>query len=73
MEIMVSQLELLDVVSLISDLAKYGFNKESQGTIVEVLDPGIFLVEFDGDLELVLPVVKQEQLKLIWRKGLNTL
>ncbi|MEJ7849212.1 MAG: DUF4926 domain-containing protein [Pyrinomonadaceae bacterium] len=70
---MVLELELYDVVSLISDLEKAEFEIGTQGTIVQVLEPSVFLVEFDGDAELILPVVKQEQLKLVWRKGLKTL
>ena len=70
---MPSHFELLDVVSLTSNLSNERFLKGTQGTIVEVLEPEIFLVEFEGDDELVLPVVRQEQLSLVWRKGLNTL
>lgn len=70
---MESEFELFDVVSLNCDLAQGGFRKGTEGTIVEVLVLGVFMVEFDGDTELVLPAVKQEQLSLVWRKGLNTL
>ncbi len=61
-----------DVVSLKSDLTEHGFKAGTKGTIVEVLAKGVFMVEFDGDTELILPTVEQERLKLVWREGLTT-
>ncbi|MCC6327948.1 MAG: DUF4926 domain-containing protein [Acidobacteria bacterium] len=64
--------ELLDVVTLTCNIADGRFEKGTTGTIVEVLAPGVFMVEFDGDTELVLPAVKQGQLKLEWRNGMKS-
>lgn len=64
----VTELRQYDVVSLTSDLDGHDFAAGTQGTIVEVLAPNVFMVEFDGDTELVLPAVGSEQLKLEWRR-----
>jgi Domain of unknown function (DUF4926) len=43
-------MKLLDVVALISDVPKKALQRGQVGTIVEVLAPGVFEVEF-SDLE----------------------
>ena len=63
-----TEFQQYDVVSLTADLEPYGFTAGTQGTIVEVLAPSVFMVEFDADTELVLPAVGPEQLKLEWRR-----
>lgn len=63
--------ELFDVVTLTCSIDDGRFEKGTEGTIVEVLAPRVFMVEFDGDTELVLPAVRQEQLKLEWRNGVK--
>jgi len=54
---------LLDVVALTDDLPQEGLARGQVGTVVEILAPGIFEVEFADDLgrtyaELALPETK---------------
>lgn len=53
-----------DVVRLASNNAEYGFEIGTEGTIVEVLAQDVYMVEFEGDLELALPAVKEKDLEL---------
>lgn len=39
---------LLDVVALVEDLPEHGLQRGQVGTIVEVLAPGVFEVEFSA-------------------------
>lgn len=39
-------IHLLDVVALVEDLPQEGLYRGQVGTVVEVLAPGVFLVEF---------------------------
>ncbi|MFZ5593775.1 MAG: DUF4926 domain-containing protein [Pseudomonadota bacterium] len=43
-------MKLLDVVALTEDIAESGLSRGQVGTIVEILAPGVFEVEF-ADLE----------------------
>lgn len=54
-------IELLDVVALTKDLPKRGLRKGQVGTVVELLAPRVFEVEFSDDhgrtyASLALPV-----------------
>lgn len=44
-----SDIQLLDVVALIDDLPERGLRRGQVGTVVEVLAPGVFEVEFGDD------------------------
>lgn len=46
---MKQQLELLDVVALNVDISDKGLVRGQVGTIVELLSPGVFEVEFSDD------------------------
>jgi len=56
-----------DVVRLVSNGNEYGFEIGTEGAIVEVLAPDVYMVEFEGDLDLILPAVKKEDLALVSR------
>ena len=43
------RMKLLETVALLTDLPKEGLVRGQVGTIVEVLAPGVFLVEFSDD------------------------
>ncbi len=43
-------IQLLDVVALTDDLPERGLRQGQVGTVVEVLGPGVFEVEFSDDL-----------------------
>jgi hypothetical protein len=43
------QINLLNEVALIRDLPKQGLRRGQVGTVVEVLAPGVFEVEFSDD------------------------
>ena len=44
-----AELELLSVVALLTDLPASGLLRGQVGTVVEVLAPGVFEVEFSDD------------------------
>ena len=46
---MSQQIELLDVVALMHNLSEQGLIRGQVGTVVEVLSPGVFEVEFSDD------------------------
>jgi hypothetical protein len=46
---MKDDIHLLDVVALMEDLPEKGVRRGQVGTIVEVLRPGVFEVEFSDD------------------------
>jgi hypothetical protein len=46
---MPQQIELLDVVALMHDRPEHGLVRGQVGTVVEVLTPGAFEVEFSDD------------------------
>ena len=46
---MTSQIELLDVVALTVDLPERGLAQGQVGTVVELLAPGVYEVEFSDD------------------------
>ncbi len=41
--------QLLDVIALTADLQESGLRRGQVGTVVEVLEPGIYEVEFSDD------------------------
>ena len=43
------ELELLSVVALLDEVAEKGLKRGQVGTIVEVLSPGVYEVEFSSD------------------------
>ncbi len=43
------KIELLDVVALTEDLPQRGLQRGQVGTVVEILSPGVFEVEFSDD------------------------
>ncbi len=46
---MSSEIQLLDVVALTEDLTERGLRRGQVGTVVEILAPGVFEVEFSDD------------------------
>ena len=64
---MSAQIELLDVVALIVDVPEQGLVRGQVGTVVEVLSPGVFEVEFSDDqgrTYAMLPLKGQQLLVL---------
>jgi hypothetical protein len=49
MNTMKDDMHLLDVVALTEDIQEKGLRRGQVGTIVEVLGPGVFEVEFSDD------------------------
>ena len=43
------EIELLDVVALTTDVPSRGLRRGQVGTVVELLEPGVFEVEFSDD------------------------
>jgi hypothetical protein len=57
----------IDVVALTQDLPELGLNKGKTGTIVDISESGIFLVEFsneNGEM-IALESLKREQITLM--------
>lgn len=46
---MTARIELLDVVALMLDLPTQGLRRGQVGTVVDILSPGVFEVEFSDD------------------------
>jgi hypothetical protein len=44
-----NEIRLLDVVALINDLPERGLSRGQVGTVVELLAPGVFEVEFSDE------------------------
>ncbi|MEX0978990.1 MAG: DUF4926 domain-containing protein [Pirellulales bacterium] len=64
---MSQQIELLDVVALMHDLSEQGLMRGQVGTVVEILSPGVFEVEFSdeqGKTYAMLPLKADELLVL---------
>ncbi len=62
-----TQIELLDVVALTEELPAYGLARGQVGTVVEVLAPGVYEVEFsddDGQMYAELALRSQQLLVL---------
>jgi len=64
---MATDIRLLDVVALTVDLPQRGLRRGQVGTVVEMLSPGVFEIEFSDDqghayAELAL---KEEQLLIL--------
>ena len=64
---MIDNLKLLDVVALTEDLPKQSLFRGNVGTIVELLGPGVFEVEFvDNDGQTYAEIaLRSEQLILL--------
>lgn len=57
----------IDIVALIEDLPELGLNKGQMGTVVDISESGVFLVEFsneNGEM-IALESLKREQIDLI--------
>jgi hypothetical protein len=64
---MSKKIELLDVVALTTDVPERGLVRGQVGTIVELLKPGVYEVEFcdnDGRTYAMLPL-NEEQLMVL--------
>ena len=62
-----AQIRLLDVVALTEDIPDRGLLRGQVGTVVELLDPGAFEVEFvdnDGRTYAMLPLKSSQLLVL---------
>jgi hypothetical protein len=46
---MIRDIELLDVVALTADRPDVGLSRGQVGTVVEILEPGVFEVEFSDN------------------------
>ena len=64
---MTESIELLDVVALAQDMPEQGLLRGQVGTVVELLAPGVFEVEFSDDqgkTYAMLPVASNQLLLL---------
>ena len=71
---MEDRLEEIDVVALKCDLPEEGLVRGDKGTIVSVLAPGIFLVEFlheNSPITKALPQLREDQVELVWKQGIE--
>ena len=62
-----ADIHLLDVVALVADLPAQGLSTGQVGTVVEVLAPGVFEVEFvdnEGGTYALLTLAQQQLLRL---------
>jgi len=57
----------IDIVALTQDLPKLGLNKGQTGTVVDISELGVFLVEFSNEKgEMIsLESLKREQIVLV--------
>ncbi len=57
----------IDVVALTQDLPKLGLNKGETGTVVDISESGVFLVEFSNENgeAIALESLKREQITLV--------
>jgi endo-beta-N-acetylglucosaminidase D len=57
----------IDIVALTQDLPKLGLNKGQTGTVVDISESGVFLVEFSNEKgEMIsLESLKREQITLV--------
>jgi hypothetical protein len=57
----------INIVALTQDLPKLGLNKEQAGTVVDISESGVFLVEFSNEKgEMIsLESLKREQITLV--------
>lgn len=46
---MTNEIKLLDVVALLEDLPEHGLVRGNVGTVIEILAPDVFEVEFSDD------------------------
>lgn len=62
-----SEIHILDVIALITDLPQHNLSRGQVGTVVEILAPGVFEVEFcDNDGRTYATVaVRAEQLLVL--------
>ena len=66
-------IELLDVVALLEDLPDRGLSRGQVGTVVEVLAPAVFEVEFSDDegRAYALLSLRADQLMLLHHRPVN--
>lgn len=64
---MQQEIKLLDVVALLEDIPEENLLRGESGTVVEVYEPGVFLVEFANNLGQThaLPTLNAKQLLLL--------
>ena len=57
----------IDIVALTQDLSELGLNKGQTGTLVDISESGVFLVEFSNEKgEMIsLESLKREQIALV--------
>lgn len=57
----------IDIVALTQDLPKLGLNKGQTGTVVDISEPGVFLVEFSNEKGEIISLesLKREQITLV--------
>jgi hypothetical protein len=65
---MIQEIKLLDVVALTKDLSHRKLRRGQVGTVVELLDPGVFEVEFsDNDGRTFASLaLKEDQLLVLY-------
>jgi len=68
-----TQIELLDTVALATDIPSRNLKQGEVGTVVELLDPNVFEVEFsDDDGETYAEfAVRRDQLILLHNRGIG--
>jgi hypothetical protein len=69
------QLNLLDVIALKTDLPQHNLLAGQVGTIVEILAPEVYEVEFsddDGQTYAMLPLHRQQLLRLQYQSAAST-
>jgi len=69
-----SEIRLLDVVAVTEDLPAEGLLRGQVGTIVEILAPGVFEVDFSDDegRTYASTALRSEQLLLLRHQALRT-
>ncbi len=67
---MSSEIQLLDVVALTDDLTERALRRGQVGTVVEILAPGVFEVEFSDDegRAYAMVALRAEQLMVLHYK-----
>lgn len=66
-----NQFKLLDVVALTADIPEKGLLRGQVGTIVEILKPGVFEVEFvnnEGETYAMTAIREEQLLRLLHQR-----
>ena len=71
---MCTGIQLLDVVALTDDLPEQGLGRGQVGTVVELLAPGVFEVEFSDDRGRIYatPALRADQLMVLHYQPVQT-